>query len=42
MQSCAGNCPLLYKESSIKKLLFDLTEAHLQELKRKGLLPKIK
>lgn len=28
------------QEKTVKQLLFDLAEAHLQELERKGILPK--
>lgn len=28
------------QHKTVKQLLFDLTEAHLQELEKKGLLPK--
>lgn len=30
------------QKKSVKQLLFDLAEAHLQELERKGILPKAK
>lgn len=30
------------QEKTVKQLLFDLAEAHLQELERKGILPKNK
>jgi hypothetical protein len=39
LQSCAAIARYSIK-SSKKQLLFDLTEAHLQKLKRKGLLLK--
>ncbi len=30
------------QKKTVKQLLFDLTEAHLQELERKGILPRQK
>jgi hypothetical protein len=30
------------QKKTVKQLLFDLAETHLQELERKGILPKVK